>query len=85
MIYHTLSHTHTANINDRSMVGDRDSELAMMIESREFSHGLRCQLTRLTNYLCYHVNYQVLSHREHLGLETDDAIADNFEASYAVR
>ena len=43
MIYHA----HTANINDRSMVGDRDSELAVMIDNKEFSHGLRCQLTRL--------------------------------------
>ena len=51
----------SANINDRSMLGDRDSEVAVMIEDRDridgrmngkmyrvgkFSHGLRCHLLK---------------------------------------
>ena len=52
---------HVANINDRSMLGGRDSEVAVVIEDTEmidgkmndvpylvgrFSHSLRCHLLR---------------------------------------
>ena len=52
---------YAANINDRSMIGKRDSEIAVMIKDEEivdgvmngqpykvgkFSHSLRCQLFR---------------------------------------
>ena len=43
---HNLLHTHAANINDRSMVGDGDSELAVVLDNKQFSQGLRCQLTK---------------------------------------
>ena len=57
-----------ANINDRSMLGSRDSELAVLIEDTEmvdgvmnsqpykvgkFSHSLRCHLYM---YACSHLH-----------------------------
>ena len=35
-----------ANINDRSMLGDRDTELALIVEDECFSKALRCHLAR---------------------------------------
>ena len=67
----------SANINDRSMLGDRDSEVAVIIQDNDliegkmngqpyqvgkFAHSLRCHL-----------------HREHLGLLSDNARALNVQ------
>ena len=34
----------SANINDRSMLGDRDSEVALIIHSRDFARRLRIRV-----------------------------------------
>ena len=39
-------HYFAANINDRSMLGDRDTELALIVEDECFSKALRCHLAR---------------------------------------
>ena len=65
-------HTHPANINDRSMLGDRDTEIAVRIQDQtyidgrmngqpykvgSFSHELRCFLFRYTMFCLFVLAY----------------------------
>jgi phospholipase D1/2 len=75
----------SANINDRSMLGERDSEVDVLIEDRDmiegemngepydvgkFSHGLRCHL--MNEHL------GLLNKPEGLGFDVEDPMVDNF-------
>ncbi len=75
----------SANINDRSMRGDRDSEVAVVIEDKDmidgrmngrpygmgiFSHGLRCHLTK---------EHLGLLNEEDRGMDVDDPLASEFQ------
>lgn len=46
VIFNTLYIHVIANINDRSMLGDRDTELALIVEDESYSKSLRCHLAR---------------------------------------
>ena len=74
----------SANINDRSMLGDRDSEVAVMIKDRDridgrmngkmycvgkFSHGLQCHLLK---------EHLGLLNEEDLDIEVEDPLMNNF-------
>ena len=77
----------SANINDRSMLGNRDSEVAIIIEDTDmingkmkgqpfqvgkFSHSLRCHLMREHLGLLDKGKYEVS------GLKVEDPLANNF-------
>ena len=78
----------SANINDRSMLGDRDSEVDVIIEDKnlidgkinglpyrvgKFSHGLRCHLLKEHLGLLDEENWGI-------DLEVEDPLADDFYA-----
>ena len=72
------------------MLGDRDAELALIVEDECFSKALRCHLARSIVCLnCRHLYryYRQLSdffYREHLGLEETDDAVDNPVECYMV-
>ena len=47
--------THAANINDRSMLGNGDSEIAVMITDKNFvdgeMNGIRCKVGKFSHSL----------------------------------
>ena len=74
----------SANINDRSMLGDRDSEVAVMVEDRDridgrmngkmyhvgkFSHGLQCHLLK---------EHLGLLNEEDPNIEVNDPLMNHF-------
>lgn len=56
----------SANINDRSMLGDRDSEVAVMIEDLEFSDGKMNGLSFMVGKFAHSLRCDLL--KEHLGV-----------------
>ncbi|KAF7268635.1 hypothetical protein GWI33_018263 [Rhynchophorus ferrugineus] len=69
----------SANINDRSMIGKRDSEIAVIIEDEKFEDGLMDG----NSYPCglYAGNLRKYLFKEHLGLLENDIDAMNFNVS----
>jgi phospholipase D1/2 len=65
----------SANINDRSMLGERDSEVAVMIEDLDFIDGKMNGVDYKTGQFAHGLRYDLL--KEHLGLVGDSE--DEFE------
>ena len=76
----------SANINDRSMLGDRDSEVAVMIEDLDFVEGKMNGVKYMMGKFAHSLRCDLL--KEHLGLvdnnedgfeiSVDDPLAQNF-------
>ncbi|RMX70359.1 hypothetical protein DD238_000225 [Peronospora effusa] len=65
----------SANINDRSMNGDRDSEIALVIEDMQYEDGLMNEKPYRRGLTASKLRMQLF--REHLGLSDDDiSVAD---------
>lgn len=65
----------SANINDRSMMGDRDSEIAVIIEDMQFQDGRMNDTAHRRGVVVSALRLQLF--REHLGLaDSDDSVAD---------
>uniref|UniRef100_A0AAV1T1S7 phospholipase D n=1 Tax=Peronospora matthiolae TaxID=2874970 RepID=A0AAV1T1S7_9STRA len=60
----------SANINDRSMNGDRDSEIALVIEDMQYEDGLMNEKPYRRGVTASKLRLQLF--REHLGLSDDD-------------
>ncbi|KAF4320118.1 hypothetical protein BBO99_00002447 [Phytophthora kernoviae] len=60
----------SANINDRSMNGDRDSEIALVIEDMQFEDGVANEKPYRRGVAASKLRMQLF--REHLGLSDDD-------------
>ncbi|TMW56578.1 hypothetical protein Poli38472_006588 [Pythium oligandrum] len=60
----------SANINDRSMAGERDSEIALVIEDTQFEDGLMNERPYRRGVVVGALRRQLF--REHLGLADDD-------------
>ncbi|RLN65221.1 hypothetical protein BBJ29_007657 [Phytophthora kernoviae] len=60
----------SANINDRSMNGDRDSEIALVIEDMQFEDGVTDEKPYRRGVAASKLRMQLF--REHLGLSDDD-------------
>lgn len=65
----------SANINDRSMMGDRDSEIAVIIEDMQFQDGVMNDKPHRRGVVVSALRLQLF--REHLGLvDSDDSVLD---------
>lgn len=65
----------SANINDRSMMGDRDSEIALVMEDMQFEEGRMNDKAHRRGVVVSALRLQLF--REHLGLaDTDDSLLD---------
>ncbi|CAH0475723.1 unnamed protein product [Peronospora belbahrii] len=65
----------SANINDRSMNGDRDSEIALVVEDMQYEDGMMNEMPYRRGVTASKLRLQLF--REHLGLSDDDvSIAD---------
>lgn len=65
----------SANINDRSMMGDRDSEIAVIIEDMQFQDGRMNKAVHQRGVVVGALRLQLF--REHLGLtDSDDSVVD---------
>lgn len=65
----------SANINDRSMNGDRDSEIALVIEDMQYEDGVMNEKPYRRGVAASKLRLQLF--REHLGLADDDlSVAD---------
>lgn len=65
----------SANINDRSMMGDRDSEIGVVIEDMQFQDGMMNDMPHRRGVVVSALRLQLF--REHLGLaDTDDSLID---------
>ena len=83
----------SANINDRSMLGDRDSEVAVMIEDLEFSDGKMNGVEYKMGKFAHSLRCDLL--KEHLGLVgynddefevvISDPLANNFNQGVRAR
>ncbi|KAJ0406067.1 hypothetical protein ATCC90586_002949 [Pythium insidiosum] len=62
----------SANINDRSMMGDRDSEIALVIEDVQFEDGMMNDQPYQRGVAVGSLRRQLF--REHLGLAEDDTM-----------
>ncbi|KAI9895128.1 hypothetical protein PsorP6_018642 [Peronosclerospora sorghi] len=60
----------SANINDRSMNGDRDSEIALMLEDMHYEDGMMNEKPYRRGITASKLRLQLS--REHLGLSNDD-------------
>ncbi|TYZ68928.1 hypothetical protein PybrP1_009108 [[Pythium] brassicae (nom. inval.)] len=65
----------SANINDRSLMGDRDSEIAVIIEDMQFQDGRMNDAAHRRGVVVGALRLQLF--REHLGLaDSDDSVVD---------
>uniref|UniRef100_K3WG80 phospholipase D n=1 Tax=Globisporangium ultimum (strain ATCC 200006 / CBS 805.95 / DAOM BR144) TaxID=431595 RepID=K3WG80_GLOUD len=65
----------SANINDRSMMGDRDSEIALIMEDMQFEDGRMNDQPHRRGVVVSALRLQLF--REHLGLaDSDDSLLD---------
>lgn len=71
----------SANINDRSMLGYRDSEIAVVIEDMEFTDGLMNGKTCRRGVAASSLRMQLF--REHLGLSKDDHSIEDLLAEHS--
>nr|CCA20619.1 Phospholipase D putative [Albugo laibachii Nc14] len=68
----------SANINDRSMLGYRDSEIAVVVEDMEFTEGLMNGKSCRRGIAASMLRMQLF--REHLGLSNDDNTVEDLLA-----
>jgi phospholipase D1/2 len=71
----------SANINDRSMMGDRDSEIALVIEDVQFEEGMMNERPYRRGVVAGALRMQLF--REHLGLAEDDASSQDPTAEWS--